>query len=125
VPLTLCLMAGTLAVTRLPEDAAYPDWAHGELVSVTRTADEVSVVSAAAGVPNSVPSDRGWRAFRVEGQLALDLTGIAAALTAPLAAARIAVFVLSTYDTDYLLVREHEVTRAAAALSEAGFEIAS
>lgn len=116
--LTLTAMEGVLAVARLEAGQGVPawlDWAD-PLVSVTRTADELSIVCAESRVPEDVKAERGWRAFKVEGPLDFALTGILARLTAALAAANIPVFAVSTYDTDYLLVRAGDAERAADAL---------
>ncbi|MGQ9366064.1 ACT domain-containing protein [Azospirillum sp. A39] len=116
--LTLTLLPDALAVCRLPADGGPPDWLDwsGTLVSVTRTAAELSVVCADSAVPEGVPAQRDWRAFRVEGPLDFALTGILSRLTAPLAEAAIPVFAVSTYDTDYLLVRADHADHAAVAL---------
>ena len=116
--LTLLLLPGPYAVCRLPPDAPTPDWAYGEFVSVTRTAEELSVVCEERGVPESVQCERGWRCFKVQGPLDFSLVGVLASLLAPLAEAGIPVFTVSTYDTDYILVREGDVERAAEAMSQ-------
>jgi uncharacterized protein len=112
-----------LGVCRLAASAAVPRWATGGFVSVTRTAAELSVVCAEEAIPEEVTSERGWRCIAVEGPLSFELTGIVATLTAPLAEAGIPVFVLSTYDTDYLLVREEHLRSACAALAGAGHAV--
>jgi hypothetical protein len=123
-PLTLRVLPGVLAVCRLPPDAPVPGWANsGALVSVTRTAEELSVVCAAAAVPTGVQSEGGWRALAVVGPLDFGLTGILAGLTAPLAAAGISIFALSTYDTDYVLVREPALAAAIGVLRQAGMTL--
>src|SRR5262249_57285589 len=99
-----------LAVCRLPADAPIPAWVlHAEAAfwSITRTPTEMSVVCPEDDLPPSVERDveRGWRALEVVGPLPFDLVGVVSGLTSPLAAAGIPVFVLSTHDTDYLLVK--------------------
>jgi len=123
--LTLQELPGIFAVCRLGPDATVPAWAwQGPLVSVTRTMDELSIVCAEATVPpDGVQVERGWRAFRVAGRLDFALVGILARLTAPLAEAGVSVFALSTFDTDYLLVRAADVDRAAEALRAAGHTV--
>ena len=106
-----------LAICRFPADAPPPAWlfhAEAEFYSLTRTPDELSVVCAEDDLPPSVNehAERGWRAFAVKGPLPFSLTGVVSGLTSPLAAAGIAVFVVSTYDTDYLLVKGTEFERA-------------
>lgn len=93
------------------------------LWSVTRTPDELSVVIAESAVPPEVRAEREWRALKVAGLLDFGLVGVLASLTAPLASAGVSVFVLSTFDTDYLLVRDPDLPRAVAVLRDAGFTI--
>jgi len=126
VSLRLRVLPGRLAVCRLPADVPPPDWATaGQLVSVTRTAGELSVVCPEEAVPAGVVHEAGFRALEVAGPLDFALTGIVAALAAPLAQAGVPIFVLSTYDTDYLLVREMSVEQACAALEGAGVSVVS
>jgi uncharacterized protein len=123
-PLALSILPETLAVTRLPPASPVPAWAHaGPLQSVTRTADELSIVCAAGAVPDGSKSERGWRALRVAGPLDFSLTGVLVSLLAPLADAAVTVFAVSTHDTDYLLVKEESLARAADALRRAGHRL--
>lgn len=122
--LDLQLLAGAYAVSRLSPDEPLPEWARGELLAAIWTPDELSIVSTADAVPESVRSEPGWLVLRVVGQLDFSLIGILAALTEALAQAKVSVFALSTFDTDYLLVRERDRERALRALEEAGHRIA-
>lgn len=120
----LTLLPDALAVCRLPAGTAAPAWLDGEVfVSVTRTPEETSVVCRAAIVPAGVRAEVGWRALRVAGPLDFALTGVLLALLAPLAAAGVSVFALSTFDTDYVLVREAALDGALAALRAAGHRV--
>lgn len=120
----LTLLPDALAVCRLPAGTPAPAWLDGEgFASVTRTADETSVVCRAAIVPAGVRAEVGWRALRVAGPLDFALTGVLLALLAPLAAAGVSVFALSTFDTDYVLVREAALDGALAALRAAGHRV--
>jgi hypothetical protein len=114
------LIDGRYAIVRLPADAANPSWAHGALVSITRTSRELSIVCNEGNVPDVV-ADRGWRCLELAGPLPLDQTGVAAAFTRVLADAGIALFVISTFDTDYVLVRDATLEHATAALRAAGY----
>lgn len=116
-------MTETLAVCRLAADADAPTWASGEFVCVTRTPDELSIVCPEGNIPEDTPAERGWSALRVAGQLDFSLVGVLAGLTATLAEARISVFVISTYDTDYLLVKEADFSAAEQALVRAGHTV--
>ncbi len=112
-----------LAVCRFPADAPLPAWAFHESAtfwSLTRTPDELSLVCPADDLPPSVTEhvERGWRAFVLVGPVPFTTTGVIHALTGPLAAAGVPVFVLSTFDTDWLLVRETWFERAREVLRE-------
>jgi uncharacterized protein len=119
--LTLTVLPEAFAICRLSSDEAVPEWAMlGEFVSITHTSDELSIVCAEENVPSDVKADRGWRALKVAGPLDLTLTGVLASLATPLAAAQINIFAISTFDTDYLLVKEYNLDRACAVLRQAG-----
>lgn len=122
--LTLSLLEGTFAICRLEPDAEQPAWAITDpFYSITRTPEELSVICLEAAVPPDVRAERGWRCFKAEGPLDFSLTGVLASLTAPLARASVTIFVVSTFDTDYLLVRERDLEKAVLALTEAGHRI--
>ena len=117
--LRLTILPESLAICRLNPDEALPDWLfwRADFVSVSRTAEELSIVCSAGDVPAEVTAERDWRAFKVEGPLDFALTGVLARLAAPLAEAGISLFAVSTYDTDYLLVREAALGQAARVLA--------
>lgn len=122
--LDLTLLPDVLAVCRLPAGAEAPAWLDGEIfASVTRTPEETSVVCRAEVVPPDVRVETGWRALRVVGPLDFALTGVLLSLLGPLAAAGVSVFVLSTFDTDAVLVREAALDDALAALADAGHRV--
>jgi hypothetical protein len=91
--------------------------------SITGTPDELSLVCPAASVPTDIQADRGWRCFKLHGPFEFSLTGILNSITIPLAEAGVGIFAISTYDTDYVLVKEHDVQRAITVLTEAGHTI--
>jgi hypothetical protein len=119
--LVLSVLPGRYAICRLNAADPLPQWAvQGTFFSVTRTSVELSVVCEIAAVPPGVQTEPDWRVLAVQGPLDFGLTGIIARLSSHLAAADISVFVVSTYDPDYLLVREADLSRAVAALRHAG-----
>ena len=121
---TLTLLNGSFAIVRLAADSHLPQWAtDGEFFSATRTSDELSIVCAAGQVPEGVVSERGWRVLKVNGVFALSEVGVLATLSASLAAAAVSLFVISTFDTDYLLVNETQMDAAIAALRRAGHRV--
>jgi hypothetical protein len=118
--LNLTLLADKFGICRMSADAGLPAWLGGELVSVTRTAEELSVVCRADAVPDSVRCEKGWRCLRVAGTLDFALVGVLASLVGPLAEAWVSVFAVSTFNTDYLLVKEADLERAVRTLETAG-----
>ncbi|HEY1375170.1 MAG TPA: ACT domain-containing protein [Gemmataceae bacterium] len=119
--LTLLEVAGRFAVCKLPPTSAIPPWATaGDLFSVTRTPDEVSVVCRQELVPAGAQAEVGWRCLRVAGAMPFTLVGVLASLTGPVAAAGVGVFAVSTFDTDYLLIQEAKFPEAVDALRAAG-----
>jgi len=124
VNLRLTLQPAQLAVCRLPADADFPGWARSTgLLALVRTADELSVVCEERDVPTGIKIESGWRAFQVEGPLDFALTGILASIAAPLAEAGVAIFAISTFDTDYVLVKESDLPIALRALSQVGHQV--
>ena len=123
--LDLRLLDGRLAVCRLAPGEDPPAWVFGVggFWSVTRTATEWSVVCAEGIVPAGVRSEAGWRILQVAGPLDFGLTGILASIAVALAEAGISIFALSTYDTDYVMVKEENVEVAVRALEAAGHRV--
>ena len=121
--LRFSVLPGSWAVLRLPPDAEVPA---GLLLppfhSVTRTAAELSVVCPEASFPPGTRAETGWALLALEGPFAFDLVGILAAFLAPLATAGVGVFTLSTFDTDYVLVKRERLDDALAALAAAGHQ---
>jgi uncharacterized protein len=122
--LELTLLRERFAVCRLAPHATTPSWAAGDtFYSITRTAEELSVVVEESRVPADVTSQAGWRALRVRGPFTFSETGVLASLTEPLAAKKISLFAISTFDTDYLLLFEKQLADAIATLEHAGHMI--
>src|SRR3989442_1500343 len=111
--LTILVLPNLFAICRLARDASIPAWATAaDFFSITRTADEHSIVCRQDAVPEGILCERGWRCLRVAGTIPFSVVGVLASLTAPLAEAGISVFAVSTYDTDYLLVKEPDLEKA-------------
>jgi len=120
MPLSLKLLPGRYAVCRLRQDAEIP----AEFFSITRTADELSVVCEESVVPAESRVEAGWRILGVEGPLDFALTGILLSIARPLAEAGVSIFAVSTFDTDYVFVKDADLERASTALRAAGHTIA-
>ena len=123
--LPLELLADTLAVCRLDAGAPVPAWAEQSkrFLTVSRTAEELSITAEQRAVPADVFCERDYRALRVRGPLPLNLVGILAAIADPLAKAGLSIFAISTYETDYVLVKARDLDAALAALARAGHQI--
>jgi len=107
-----------------PADAAVPPLVPTTgLLSVTRTPDEISIVCAEVGAPAGAQIEHGWRALVVAGPLDFALTGVLASFAGPLAEAGVSIFALSTFETDYVLVRADALADAVAALRQAGHTV--
>jgi uncharacterized protein len=124
--LTLTIEAETFAICRLAPSTPPPAWAlSAPYFSMTRTSEELSIVVAEERVPPDVVASRGWRMIRFAGPMPLDQTGILSSVTSPLAAARVSVFAVATYDTDYVLIPADQRTPATAALEAAGHKVST
>jgi hypothetical protein len=122
--LELTLLPERFAISRLAADSPIPPWAtQGLFFSVTRTGDELSVVTELSLVPAGVQSQPGWRVLKVHGPFVLSEIGVLASLAAPLAETKISLFAVSTFDTDYLLVASETLSAAIAVLERAGHTI--
>ena len=122
--LTLSVLPGRFTVCRLEPECDVPKWATGNaLWSITKTRQELSIVCPEDSVPDDIQAERGWRILEVEGPLDFSMTGVLNGLTMPLAESEISVFVLSTYLTDYLLIREKDLESAITALRAQGHKI--
>ncbi len=122
--MTFTLLRGSYAICRLGSSDEIPSWAGGsEFASITRTRLELSIVCDEGLVPSEVRAERGWRCLALAGPIPFDQTGIAAAFLKPLADAEVGVFVVSTYDTDYVLVKAVKLELAVSALRGAGYEV--
>lgn len=127
--LTLSVLDESFIVCRLDGDTEVPArLLELDFFSITRTGDELSVIvpEGALGeevLPAGAKVEADWACLEVEGPLALSLVGVLAALSGTLAEAGVSLFAVSTYDTDYLLVKNGELEKAVSTLSEAGHTV--
>lgn len=122
--LAFALLPDAFAVARLSPDSPLPPWgSRGTFFSITRTAEELSILCEESSVPADCTASRGWRCLALRGPFAFTEIGIAAAFTAVLAAAGVSVLVLSTYDTDAVLVGSGDLAAAIGALRAAGHTV--
>ena len=120
--LTLSVLPMRLAVAQLPVDAPFPALA-GSFVSLTRTEEEISLVCEEAALPPGVRHEGDWRAMKLHGPFEFSLVGILASVLDPLRTAGVGIFAISTFDTDYVLVKDDQLGTAVDALAGAGHRI--
>ncbi len=122
--LELSVLPGRFAVCRLEPSSPLPEWVPKQgFVSLTHTCDELSVACDESYVPNGVKAQSGWVVLSLHGPFEFSEIGVLASLATPLPDAGIGIFVISTYDTDHLLVAEENLGRAIAALTVAGHKV--
>ena len=122
--LSLKILPERMAVCRLDPAAAIPDWiAEIGFYSIIRTEEELTIVCPETHIAPGISSEAGWRCFRVQGLLDFSEIGIIFSLTRPLAENGISVFVISTFNTDYLMVKDKDLAKAIDALTAEGHEI--
>ena len=117
-------MENTFAICRLPANTPLPEWCVGDgFFSITHTPDELSIVCPEDRVPLDVPAERGWKCFRLQGPIPFSETGVLASFVQPLSDRAIPVFAVSTYDTDYVLVKNGWEQMALDALLKTGYKL--
>jgi len=120
----LLLLKQRVAVCRLAADEAVPAWVKGdELTVITRTPEELSMVCDERWVPVHIRAENGWRILKVQGPLDFNQVGVLSAIAIPLAQAGVSIFAISTFDTDFILVKESALTQAMNALQDAGHKV--
>jgi hypothetical protein len=122
--LTLIILRETFAICRLDKDAPIPDWAfQGGLFSITSTKEELSIVCPQINVPKGIVCNQGWSCLKVKGPLDLSSTGIISSIASTLGRESISLFSISTYDTDYVMIKEKDLEKAVFALTGASQRI--
>lgn len=122
--LTMKLLEERYGVCRLESSEPVPSWAGGGgFLSVTRTEDELSVVCAQSAIPEGVKCEKDFRILKILGPLDFSLVGILASISSALADKGISIFAVSTYDTDYILVRDSNIDSAVGALKAQGYAV--
>ncbi|AKB79131.1 hypothetical protein MSHOH_2648 [Methanosarcina horonobensis HB-1 = JCM 15518] len=107
-----------------------PAWVYeSSFFSITRTYEELSIVCQESNIPANVPAniraERDWSCLKVEGLLDFGLTGILAGISRVLAENKVSIFAVSTYDTDYILVKERDLELSVRVLKDKGYEFKS
>lgn len=123
IKLTLEVLSDTLGICKIDTKQVIPPWAYQGWFSITRTKEELSIVCSEKNIPEAVLCERGWKAFKVQGTLDFGLVGILAKLTTALAEAGLGIFAISTYNTDYILVKAKDFDCAVNTLRNDGHKI--
>ncbi|MBC2580475.1 ACT domain-containing protein [Clostridium sp. DJ247] len=122
--LTMKLLKENIGVCRLNHNDPIPQWANNsEFFSITKTLDELSIVCSQDSIPEGIKCEKGWRILKVQGPLDFSLIGIIASISTTLAQKNISIFAVSTYDTDYILVKDKDIRNAINALCDEEYEI--
>ncbi len=119
------ILHGAWTIVRLGAKDVVPIWAldAAGFVSITRTDDELSIVCPEASVPSGVQSEPGWAILKVHGPFPFAQLGVLASFALPLSAAGVSIFSVSTFDTDYILIKATQMPAASHTLVSAGHEL--
>lgn len=122
--LTMKLLNGKYGVCRLDKTQLIPTWAqNSDFFSITRTSDELSIVCSQDDIPDDIKYEKDWKILKIQGPLDFSLIGILSSISTILAQKGISIFAISTYDTDYILVKNKDIDNAIAALIAERYEI--
>ncbi len=114
------ILENKYGICRLQSSTLIPEWAGAsEFSSFTRTEDELSVVCLEDNIPHEIQCERGWKVLKIEGPLEFSMIGVLSEVSLLLANEKISIFVISTFDTDYILVNELNLSRAVEVLIQA------
>jgi uncharacterized protein len=117
-------LQGEYVIVKFAADAAVPEWAEkGEFTSVSRTAEELSIVCPSDNQPRNAQSSHRWSCLKLQGPFPFSQTGVLLSFIEPLSANSIPIFVVSTYDTDYVLIQQEFSEKAVELLLEAGHRL--
>ncbi|WP_415717111.1 ACT domain-containing protein [Maridesulfovibrio sp.] len=120
----LKLLPPSFTICKLSPKETIPDWAiQSEYFFLAKTSDELSIICSGKDIPEEVKGDKGWRCFRVDGDLEFDQIGVVASVSAPIANAGISLFLVSTHDRDYVFVHKDNLTQSIQIYQEHGFAI--
>ncbi len=122
---TLFVLIKKYSILKFHTEAVLPDWIYSsDFYSVTKTEEEISVVTAQTdNISDKIVSSKYWRILKIEGQLDFSLTGVIADIAAILKKNKISIFTISTYNTDYILVKENDLEISVKALRENNYDI--
>jgi len=119
--LKLCVLPGHYAICSFPPDATLPDWVdRPSFLSTTKTPKEITVVCEENQVPGECKKSDNWKCIKIEGRFDLDAVGVLAGIAGPLAQSKISLYVISTFETDYILIHANDIDKAVSCLENFG-----
>ena len=122
--LTIKLLKEKYVVCRLNKNEAIPSWAlQGDFYSITKTEDELSIVCLQDNIIDNIKCEKDWRVLKIEGPLDFSLVGILSKISTLMANNSISIFAVSTYDTDYILIKEKDINRAIKVLNNDSYKV--
>lgn len=122
--LNMKLLDGKYGVCRLSTNEAVPAWGFkGEFFSITKTEDELSIVCLEENISEEIRCEKGWRILKVEGPLDFSLVGILSKISGLMAKNDISIFAISTYDTDYILIKDENIKMAIGVLNKDDYNV--
>jgi hypothetical protein len=124
--MTLNILPQIFTICRLDPGTEIPSWIKQSIFfSISKSSEELSIVCEERLVPTGIKSESSWRALQVKGPLDFSLTGILSSIAKPLADSKISIFSISTFDTDYVLVKNESLDRTCSCLTKAGFSFSN
>ena len=122
--LCLRLLEDTYGVCRLQKNDLIPSWVfQGEFYSITKTDDELSIVCLQNNIPENIQCETDWNILKIQGPLDFSLIGILSKISTLMAENKISIFAVSTYDTDYILVKKEKIENAISILENDIYEV--
>lgn len=121
----LIVLEKKYSIYKFEADSVLPEWIYlSGFYSITKTTEEISVVTEQTDqIPGNIPCSKDWRIIKVAGPLDFSLVGIIADISAILKEAKIPIFTISTYDTDYILLKQKDLETGVKALTEKNYKI--
>lgn len=124
--LTLKLLKEKYGVCRLSAEESIPKWGkNSPFYSITKTVDELSIVCSQDCIPKDIKCEKDWRVLKIQGTLDFSLIGVISSISTILAHEKISIFAISTFDTDYILVKDKDIDKTIVALTNKNYEIVS
>ncbi len=123
-PLHLQVIPDRYGIIKLPSTSDIPSWVLDcSVYNITKTPDELSIVCSQNVIPEEILCERGWKGLRVMGHLSFNSTGVVESIAKPLAEDEISIFTVSTFDTDYVFVKESQLDQTVNCLKAAGHHV--